>query len=376
MANRHVGLWLIGAFGGVGSSVALGLAALKRGLIDTTGIVTALPFFDGVDLDSPDDFIIGGHEVRPCDFRTACADVGGGVPAYPSTLIDACRDDLDAWSANVKTTASMSHVPADMTSFAARHQLDQLVVVNVASTEPPIDSRIEHGALSALRKAANAGDMTALPPSSWYAYAAIEGGFPYVNFTPSPGATLPALIELAKQKGVAVAGNDGKTGETLVKTALAPMFAARNLKVMSWVGHNILGNRDGQALNDPTIRSSKLRSKDRAIPAILGNEPQSLTTIEYVESLDDWKTAWDHIHFQGFLGVRMNMQFTWHGCDSALAAPLVIDLARLALLAQRRGEVGPLAHLAAFFKSPLGSTEHDLSRQMNMLMAYAHAASM
>ncbi len=375
MAKRRVGLWLIGAFGGVGSSVALGLAALKRGLIDATGLVTALPCFSDVDLDSPADFIVGGHEVRASDFRIACAGVGGSVPAYSPTLIDACRDYLDNWSANVITNTLGSQLQADLAAFVARNQLDQLVVINVASTEPPIESRAEHDDLAALRKAVNAGDVTALPQSSWHAYAAIAGGFPYVNFTPSPGASLPALIELAKAKGVPIAGSDGKTGETLVKTALAPMFAARNLKVLSWVGHNILGNRDGQALNDPTIRSSKLRSKDRAIPAILGADPQSLTTIEYVESLDDWKTAWDHIHFRGFLGVRMQMQFTWHGCDSALAAPLVIDLARLALLAQRRGEVGPLPHLAAFFKSPLGSAEHELSRQMDMLMAYAHAAS-
>jgi myo-inositol-1-phosphate synthase len=93
-------------------------------------------------------------------------------------------------------------------------------------------------------------------------------------------------------------------------------------------------------------------------------------SIEYIESLDDWKTAWDHIHFEGFLGVRMMMQFTWQGCDSLLAAPLVIDLARLALLAQRRGEVGVLRHLACFWKNPMGVSEHDFFKQFAMLGEY------
>jgi myo-inositol-1-phosphate synthase len=225
--------------------------------------------------------------------------------------------------------------------------------------------------LAALRQAAEAGDATALPPSAWYAFAAIEAGFPFVNFTPSAGAALPALIALAEQRRVPLSGQDGKTGETLVKSVLARMFAVRNLRVLSWVGHNILGNRDGLVLSDPATRASKLRTKDRVVGDILGYAPQTRTTIEYVESVDDWKTAWDHVHFEGFLGVRMTMQFTWQGCDSALAAPLVLDLARLAALAQRRGEAGPLRHLAAFFKSPLGVTEHDLARQVAALEAYA-----
>jgi myo-inositol-1-phosphate synthase len=94
-------------------------------------------------------------------------------------------------------------------------------------------------------------------------------------------------------------------------------------------------------------------------------------SIEYVESLDDWKTAWDHVHFAGFLGAKMALQFTWQGCDSVLAAPLVIDLARLALLAQRRGERGVMAHLACFFKSPMGSDEHDFFRQWAAFESYA-----
>jgi myo-inositol-1-phosphate synthase len=106
------------------------------------------------------------------------------------------------------------------------------------------------------------------------------------------------------------------------------------------------------------------------VSSIVGYKPQTHVSIEYIESLDDWKTAWDHIHFRGFLGTKMMMQFTWQGCDSLLAAPLVLDLARLALLAQRRGEAGCLRHLACFFKSPMGVEEHDFFKQFAMLGEY------
>jgi myo-inositol-1-phosphate synthase len=195
-----------------------------------------------------------------------------------------------------------------------------------------------------------------------------------VNMTPSRGATLPALEELARKRGVPHAGQDLKTGETLVKSVLAPLFARRNLRVLSWVGHNILGNRDGQVLNDPENKASKVKSKDALLAALLGYKPQSIVSIEYIESLDDWKTAWDHIHFEGFLGTKMMFQFTWQGCDSLLAAPLVIDLARLAAYAQRRGESGPMSHTACFFKSPIGVPEHDFGKQFLMLEEYLQKA--
>src|SRR6516165_1582162 len=151
------------------------------------------------------------------------------------------------------------------------------------------------------------------------------------------------------------------------------MFAHRNLRILSWVGHNIFGNRDGQVLNDPRNKESKVRTKDAVISSIVGYKPQTHVSIEYIESLDDWKTAWNHIHFEGFLGTKMILQFIWQGCDSLLAAPLVIDLARLALHAQRRGETGVLRHLACFFKNPMGTTEYDFFKQWEILMEYARS---
>ena len=162
-------------------------------------------------------------------------------------------------------------------------------------------------------------------------------------------------------------GCDGKTGETLMKSVLAPMFAQRNLEVMSWVGHNIFGNLDGKVLDDPVNKASKVTSKDRLLGEILGYRPQTLVSIEYIESMGDWKTAWDHIHFTGFLGTPMSLQFTWQGCDSLLAAPLVLDLVRFTELARNRGETGLLPFLASFFKSPYGVSQQSFVPQFQML---------
>jgi myo-inositol-1-phosphate synthase len=204
-----------------------------------------------------------------------------------------------------------------------------------------------------------------------YAIAALDLGYPYINFTPSLGSAPEAIRELALERETCHMGHDGKTGETLLKSALAPMFANRNLNIMSWVGHNIFGNMDGKVLDDPANKKTKVTSKDRLLAQILGYSPQTHVSIEYIESLGDWKTAWDHIHFRGFLGTPMAMQFTWQGCDSLLAAPLVLDLIRFTECADRHGERGLLTFLASFFKSPLGVKENDFVRQFQLLEQWA-----
>ena len=380
MASRRIGLWLIGAGGGVGTTVVVGLACLARQLTPPTGLVTALPVCAGLDLDAPADFVVGGHDLHPADFREAALGLNERSGMFTARQIEVCSPDLLAWSANVRVApgsrpeaprAAIERIQSDLKAFRIAHRLDQIVVVNVASTEPPFELGADHERLSALAAALDRASSPALPASGMYAYAALDLGLPYVNFTPSLGASCSALDELARARGVPYGGKDGKTGETLLKTVLAPAFAARNLRVLSWIGHNILGGGDGRTLNDPANKASKVKSKDGSLAAILGYKPQSLVSIEYVESLDDWKTAWDHIHFEGFLGTKMALQFTWQGCDSMLAAPLVIDLARLALLSQRRGEVGAMAHLACFFKSPTGTAEHDFFKQWAAFEEYA-----
>jgi myo-inositol-1-phosphate synthase len=393
MPERRVGLWLIGAVGGVGSTTAVGLAALARGAAPI-GMVTALPQFAQADFDSATSFVVGGHDLRRVSFLDAARELHTRSNVFSHDLLSSIEPTLAAWSANVRPgvgyrlddaisslidrpdvrTAqspldAITWIQQDLQQFQQTHQLDQVVVVNVASTEPPIDPHAIHDSLAELRAALDR-KLVSLPTSTLYAFAAIDAGYPYVNFTPSCGANLPALAELAHGRRVPTAGQDAKTGETLLKSVLAPLFAKRNLKVLSWVGHNILGNRDGQVLADPANKASKVKSKDALLAELLGYRPQSLVSIEYIESLDDWKTAWDHIHFEGFLGTKMTMQLTWQGCDSILAAPLVIDLARLALRAQRRGEHGNLAALASFFKSPIGATTHEFAAQFAMLETY------
>ena len=397
MTQRRVGLWLIGALGGVSSTAVLGLSALSRKLTDNTSLVTATPLFDGIDLDDFDQFVVGGHDIRRGSFTEAVRELHQRSNVFNEALIQACNSDLDKWSANVRpgtvlgsgpTITRMADVPevqrvnspkdaieriqTDLREFRDRNKLDQLVVANVSSTEPPKELDERYDTVPRFRAALEAKDA-AIPASALYGWAALDLGVPYINFTPSLGASFPAALDLATERKTSVSGKDGKTGETLMKTVLAPMFAHRNFKILSWVGHNIFGNRDGIVLDDPTNKASKIQTKDQVVSSIVGYKPQTHVSIEYIQSLDDWKTAWDHIHFQGFLNTKMILQFLWQGCDSLLAAPLLLDIVRLTLLAQRRGETGVLKHLACFFKSPMGCEEHDFFKQMEMLAAYAAA---
>jgi myo-inositol-1-phosphate synthase len=398
MNPRRIGLWLVGACGGVGTTATLGLAALARGLIDTTSLVTALPLFEPLGLDDFGAFVVGGHDIRRATFRETVRELQQRSNIFDRDLADACAPDLERWEANLRpgtvlnagpTIARLADLPdarraetpraaieqlqADLRHFKDAHRLDQVVVVNVSSTEPPFEIGPLHEALERLAPALERRQtmQPVLPASSLYAYAALDLGLPYVNFTPSLGASLPALEELAVQRGAPHGGKDGKTGETLMKSVLAPMFVLRNWQILSWVGHNIFGNRDGLVLDDPSNKASKIKTKDALISSIVGYKPQTHVSIEYIPSLDDWKTAWNHIHFRGFLNTKMILQFVWQGCDSILAGPLVLDLARLALLAQRRGERGVMRHLACFFKNPMGVSEHDFFAQFAMLEEYA-----
>ena len=128
---------------------------------------------------------------------------------------------------------------------------------------------------------------------------------------------------------------------------------------------------DGKVLDDPVNKENKVRSKDHLLTEILGYKPQTLVSIEYIESMGDWKTAWDHIHFQGFLGTKMSLQFTWQGCDSLLAAPLVLDLVRLTEREWRRGGKGVMRHLRSFFKSPTDCPAPQFHQQYALLEAWA-----
>jgi myo-inositol-1-phosphate synthase len=401
MPRQRLGLWIIGAKGGVATTVMTGLVSLARGTIPPTGLVTALDPFTRLDLAGCDEIVVGGHDIRSGrlidearrmwvesraitpELLAAADDALAEIETRlrPGTIVaagDKIRELADAAAAaRVETPReAIARVRDDIGSFAREHDLRHVVVVNLASTEPPAALPIPTN-FAALDPLLDDPKTCPLPASSLYAIGAIEAGASYVNFTPSAGATPAAIGQLARQRKTAHAGCDGKTGETLLKSVLAPMFAARHLEVMSWVGHNIFGNMDGKVLDDPRNKAAKVRSKDHLLASILGYPPQTHVSIEYIKSLGDWKTAWDHVHFRGFLGTPMTFQFTWQGCDSILAAPLVIDLVRLVDRAQRAGESGALPWLACFFKSPIGVEEQDFSKQFATLEAWAleHAAS-
>ncbi|WP_435176824.1 inositol-3-phosphate synthase [Halorussus sp. AFM4] len=387
------GVWLIGARGNVATMAAVGARALARGETEETGLVTARPPMAGLALPDVADLTFGGHEVREGSLvESARTMAAGGAPDRDT--VDAVADDLRAIDDRVRTgtavnagetiaaladdaadaerslAAVVSRIRDDYESFRAAHDLDRVVVVNLASTEAPVEEPGRYDTLASFEDAV-ADDDPGLPASSLYAYAALKGGHPYVNFTPSTGSALGGLRELAVENGVPHMGRDAKTGETLVKSALAPMFAGRNLHVMSWEGHNVLGNADGRVLEDEANEAGKLQSKGGVLEGILPDIEHNRVRIDYTPSLGDWKTAWDYIHFEGFLDTEMKLQFTWEGSDSALAAPLVLDLVRLVAYADERGEAGLQPHLASFFKAPLGVDDHDFSRQLERLREYA-----
>lgn len=395
--TSRTGLWLVGAWGGVSTTVAVGLAALQLKKTGLTGLVSELPWLAELPLPQWGEFVVGGHEIRETSFAAEAkvlqtksnlfseqllADVTPALEQWnqnvvPGTLIGVGQTIEDLASGDVLKTTSetpletINRLKKDLTEFRTRNQLDHVIMVNLSSTEPPVDPESIPESWAEIDSQLQSGANLSLPASTLYAIAALTAESSFVNFTPSLGSDLPAMNELALKEGTLHCGRDGKTGETLLKSVLAPMFASRNLNVMSWVGHNIFGNMDGIVLNDPANKATKVKSKDHLLTEILGYKPQSLVSIEYIESLGDWKTAWDHVHFEGFLGTKMTMQVTWQGCDSILAAPLVLDLVRLTEVERRRGGTGLQDHLGCFFKSPMGADTAEFALQCERLKQWA-----
>ncbi len=394
--KKKIGVWLVGARGRLASTVIVGARAIARGLAGREGLVTELPELAALPLVGPDQLVFGGWEVVSEGLLKEAWAMALQERALPADLVGALEEDLRVVEGRIcpgflegggpatRALAARAYLPRreplgaavnrlgdDLDRFRAEHKLETVVVVNLASTEPLIEIGPEHCRLDAFRQLIHADRRRRVTPSVLYAYAALERGFPYVNFTPSLGVRPPAIGELAQKQHVPFYGSDGKTGETLVKTVLAPLFRYRNLEVLSWEGFNVLGGGDGQVLQDPRHKRSKVRSKSGVLASILGYTPHTGVFIEYVPSLGNWKTAWDFIHFRGFLGTKMSVQFIWQGCDALLAAPLVLDLVRLTEFAHRKGEAGPMTHLACFFKDPLGVSVHSFMDQVRLLLDYA-----
>jgi myo-inositol-1-phosphate synthase len=377
----HLGIWLIGAAGNVATTVAVGLAALRRGLTAPIGLLTESPICRNLGLSPLSRITLGGHEIARRTVLATAEELHTQSGIFGESLLRQVRPDLKKLQSAIRPGIKAGHGvrPAieqcrrDLRQFAKSRGLSRMVMINLASTEPLLRVGKQRKWSDLERALAKSGEA-AIPPSTAYAIAAIQENIPYVNFTPSLGANHPAVLDLAAQHNVPVMGADAKTGETLLKSVLAPMFDARRLDVMSWTGTNILGNRDGQTLREPRARAAKLRGKDQALSMLLSENAQTHTAIDFVGSMHDWKTAWDHIHFRGFLDTKMTLQFIWQGCDSALAAPLVIDLARLADLHAQLGRGGVMSHLACFFKSPMDADSHRFFEQMQILQKYLDSA--
>ncbi|MEV5608631.1 inositol-3-phosphate synthase [Streptomyces sp. NPDC052225] len=362
--SPRFGVWLVGARGSVATTAVAGCAAVTAGLHPPTGMVTeTAPFTDSA-LPTLSSLVFGGHDTVDCPLPKRAEHLAeGGV--LPHGLPSAVAAELAAADREIRPGGPLpggdnrtqdeliASFAADIGDFVRRHDLAGAVVVNVASTEP-----------------APAHDG-ALPPSSLYAAAALRAGCPYVNFTPSTGLHHPSLAAAARAAAVPHAGRDGKTGQTLLRSVLGPMFLQRALSVRAWSGTNLLGGGDGAALADPAAAAAKNAGKERVLADTLGAAPQGEVHIDDVPALGDWKTAWDHIAFDGFLGARMVLQTTWQGCDSALAAPLVLDLARLLLRAHTVGLTGPRPELGFYFKDPDGAESAALGEQYAALADFA-----
>jgi len=392
---HRLGVWLFGALGGLATTAVVGARAIARGKATPQGMLTTTPLFDGVPLCPLEAMTFGGHDVRPGNWSDSADEIQRLNGTLPWRLLQELGPELKRLSKNVArgvlTNAGptisglapaakadsrplaeqVERIAADLRAFQKRHRLERIVCVNLTSTEPPLALGPAHASAKAFARAIDEDRRELVRPSALYAWAAAGLGLPFVHFTPSNTALSPAVRERFEQNSAPYAGMDGKTGETLVKSALAPMFKYRNLRVLSWQGYNILGDRDGRVLADRDNKRAKVETKDGLLASILGYPLHTHVGIDYVPSLHDLKTAWDFIHFEGFLGHRMALQFIWQGCDSILAAPLVLDLVRLLDLAARAGEKGALSHLACFFKRPVGAEVHDLHKQWHLLVDYA-----
>lgn len=368
-------VWLIGAYGIVSTTAMVGAKAIEKGIAPKIGLVSELPHFEGIEKYAPFSFEFGGHEIRMLDNAYEAAKEHWELNRhFDREILDAVKGDLEGIVAKKGTALNcgsgikelgdirtledeglslseiVSRIEEDIKSFAD----SETVVINVASTEPlPNYSEEYHGSLDGFERMLDENRVEYASASMLYAYAALKLGLPYANFTPSPGSAIPALKELAEKKGVPHAGNDGKTGETMVKTTLAPMFAYRNMEVVGWMSYNILGDYDGKVLSARDNKESKVLSKDKVLEKMLGYSPYSITEIQYFPSLVDNKTAFDFVHFKGFLGKLMKFYFIWDAIDAIVAAPLILDIARFLLFAKKKGVKGVVKEMAFFFKSPV-----------------------
>ena len=260
---------------------------------------------------------------------------------------------------------------SDIDRFKVTNNLDRVVIVWCGSTEAYQEPTAVHASIAAFEEGLRTNDAD-ISPSQMYAYAALVSGVPFANGAPNLSVDLPCMIELSEQRGVPICGKDFKTGQTLMKTILAPGFKARMLGLRGWYSTNILGNRDGEVLDDPENFKSKEVSKLGVLDTILQPElyPDLYGNIDHVVRINyypprgDNKEGWDNIDIFGWMGYPMQIKVNFLCRDSILAAPIVLDLALFMDLAQRAGQSGLQEWLSFYFKAPQSSStagpEHDI----------------
>ena len=386
-SSNRLGIAIVGLGGAVATTAVAGSLLIRRGEQSTVGL--PLAEFDHLDLTPYENIRFHGWDIYDDNLYEA-AKKHGVLNHEQLSLI---KEDLEAitpWTGTSNQNFCSGVTNNNDSCVTLREQIETIqqnltefadaiggpvVVMNLASTEHAVDT--SDAIFQSIKRFEQALDenSTLISPAMLYSYAALQLGIPYANFTPSMAVDIPALIELAIQKGVPVAGKDGKTGQTFVKTVLAPALRARALKVDGWFSTNILGNRDGQALDKPESLRSKVNTKGNVLDACLDYPVENhIVHIHYYKPKGDDKEAWDHIDVSGFLGYKMQIKVDFLCKDSILAAPLAIEISRCLELASRCGERGPVEELGAFFKAPLtpdgSEPEHRFPVQQTILLEW------
>jgi len=390
--GRRVGVLVVGLGGAVATTAAAGIEMVRAGSNDMAGLPLAGVgaagiaayrnlHFAGWDLHGENlENAVREHRVLDREQAEVVAPALRGMKPWPAVgSVDFCKnvDGVNKIAAGSHRDA-VDRIRDDIRRYRETSGIENLVVVNLASVErwPDKAAKALHTP-EGFEQGLDSSDP-AISPAMLYAYAAIVEGVPYGNFTPSLAADIPALTTLAERRNVPVAGKDGKTGQTFIKTVLAPAFRSRSLYVEGWFSTNILGNRDGLALDNPDSLKSKLNTKGSVLDDILGYPVEDhIVDIRYYKPRGDNKEAWDNIDLVGFLGQKMQIKVNFLCRDSILAAPLVIEIARVLDLARQRGEGGIQEQLGLFFKAPMTPAgkreEHSFPVQERALLKWLAA---
>ncbi len=324
MSSKKLGIAIIGLGGAVGTTMVAGIELIRLGKADKTGL--PLSNLDETlikDLVAYEDIVFAGWDLNGENLAMAAEE--HDVLTHKQFLaVESELSKIKPWKAicnpqylsniegeNVASgqnhRESIAQISANLTEF--QKSCGEVVVINLASTEKLVDGSKEIFATHSAFETALDAKSDEISPAMLYAYAAISQGIPYGNFTPSVSADIPALIEFAELQNVPIAGKDGKTGQTFIKTVIAPALKARELKVEGWYSTNLLGNRDGLALSNEDSLASKVKTKQSVLESILGYEVEDhLVDIRYYKPRGDNKEAWDNIDITGFLGQPMQIK--------------------------------------------------------------------